>query len=1302
MEEIAPDAIAPHDGKNILDEPLKHLDTVIALYDFPGTQTSYLPLNLGDTVYVLSKSETGWWDGVVICPNNELLRGWFPHNYVRSINYVQPVLNKLKSNREIDSITAANTAANVLIPLFTNLLQKNLVDSEKNSPANSTRKNSLVSFASSETSIPSDSKSHAAHISSMNSTLSAPNQASISHALSTDDLFLNIQFLSLEDAEQAAEDYKKTHKQNIVWLPRCTTGGDVVFYCDKLDIYCESMPLVTFDAEFEIDAKFALPSRNAFYDTSLVKYESEYPIMNDVNKNMLGESRNPSSSSKDFNSLKRDSSGSMSSQSTNTSQYHNFSQPFFAVDGLFYNHPTDIAHWSELKQQFNYLLHLSHKAIKNSDKHLFSAHFSRVNKLISAMASISRLISNDYVKTKYEDSIKRKLKRIVNSYSQIYINGILHLSMMHYAQDSTSTKVFNIDVSRIAKNDAPVSFDKQCTQLDESVDLSQGTVNEDGTFVSYLQQIEFEMNNLKQDMNAVMNIFIALGKNKKIKNSDYDLSDASDDEGEDRYNILPQVYPRFIAEEFNGGNWCNPFFASKNPVLNASGDGLKNRYHLKIIIDREAYDSIRTFSEEMIKLSEETLEYIDPKVQHLYYNIILKNERNTQILRLIYKYLYHASMLIDIMESFDFTIFCLIQRFSSAEGNPDKILNELRNKSEERPTYESTSNLTFDYPIVLEFFLLKQQFHDLIARIVMATQSLTLEDPDVFKGIRNDDPLIYNRDILKIPTEKAAMLLTNLLVEQSNQVNGKSISKNCDTLMYSYLLDGIKFLDSVLPVIQLLIDERENVLNYATRVMHDDLNVQLLLMERNNTVLSEKSDEGHSYYTGKKQSNDIPWYLEGDDEYDLLLDIKGNIKGGTKEALISHLTHHDYFDSNFNTAFLLTFATMLSIGELIELLIDRFNFEAPEGLSYEEYNAWISKKQNPIRLRVMNVMKLLMEKHWADSYYNEDVIKHWLTFVQSPQVRAFSVGKVLEGDLLTLLNHEVVCHEKRPSLPTTKPPAPLLKGSSMKKIKLLDIDYIELARQLTIKEFKLYSKITKFECLTKVWGKKSGLNENIDSITNFIRTSNQLTNYVAYMILRKQEVKKRVQLIRYFIQVAEKCKQYNNFSSMTAIISALYSSPIHRLSKTWKHVSPEILANLQSMNKLMNSSRNFNEYRDVLRFVGSEPCVPFFGVYLSDLTFVYHGNPDYLMNRTKMINFAKRSKTCEIVMGIDRFKSTAYNLLEVNDIQIYLDSWLDKCPTIEEQYQLSLNLEPRENSVHHSDHARGQKPSSSTFSFNKN
>lgn len=1326
IDEIPPDVISPHevDPKSTLDQPLKHLDTVIALYDFPGTQASHLPLNLGDTVYVLSKSPTGWWDGVVLSQNGEILRGWFPHNYVRSVNYVQPVLNQLKSNKELDSITAANTAANVLIPSFTNLLQKNFFDSERNSPSNSVRKNSVVSFASSETSIPSDSKnSNPGNSTSLASTpmSSQPqlqlipmssNQSSFSQMVPAND---EIVFTPVADAERLLEDYKVSHNRNLAWLPRFTNGGDIVYYCEQLGIYCELLPLSPFIPEIDTEVgNIEFPSSTLISNNSIIIRDSE---LNDHDRNS-GDDRKHSSSGKSFDPLKRDSNAySVNSQSSGASSYHHFSQPFFSLKGLFYNHPTDLTYWTEMREKFNYLLDLSHKALKDNNKQLYSTHFNRLTKLVSVVASASRLIQQDFVGTDYERSVRRKLKRIASSYAQLYINGILHLSVMHYSQNTPDSELFSIDISKLNKstsltadmsNSSSLSSNPELNDLNcdsssnkfNQFNFKDSSLNDkDDDYISYIQQIDIEVEILRTNMNSLTKIFLKLTRDKKVRKSDYDASDTSDEEsgGEDRYNVLPQVYPRFLVDEFNGGNWCNPFFSTKNLVLNASGDDLKNRYHLKVIIDRDAYNSIKESIDVMKALSKETLDYLDPEVQDKYFNAILKNERNTQVLKLIYKFLFYAGATIDTIESFDFTVFSLIKKTGSLEENnmtgtnkhfaspktdkDDEIaddLNTYKDLNNDNSTTEPTSSLTFDYPVVLEFFQFKQQFHNLISNIVMSTQSLTVQDPDVFKGMKEEDPLFYNRNILKIPTEKAALVLANILANQTIHSKGDSISLNPDTLMSSILKDGIKFFDSILKIIQQLIEERETILNYATRVMHDDFNVQLLLIERNNTILSERSEEGPLFYTAKKQSNDVPWYLEGDEEYDLLLDVKGNIKGGTKEALIAHLTHHDLFDSNFNTAFLLTFATIMSIGEFINLLITRFNIEAPEGLSYEEYNNWITKKQNPIKLRVMNIMKLLVEKHWSKSYYNEPVIKNWLKFAQTPPVQAFSIGKILSNDLQRLLKGEILAREREPSIPDHKPPAPLTKSFSMKKIKLLDIDYIELARQLTLMEFNYYSKITKFACLTKVWGKKSGLNEKVEPISNFIKASNQLTTFVAYMILRKADVKKRVQIIRYFVQVAEKCRQYNNFSSMTAIISALYSSPIHRLKKTWKYVSSDTLAQLQNMNKLMNSSRNFNEYRDLLKFVGSEPCVPFFGVYLSDLTFVFHGNPDYLMNRPRMINFAKRAKTCEIVLGIDRFKSMGYNLQPVPEIQKYLDLWFGQCPSIEEQYQISLNLEPRE------------------------
>lgn len=1317
---VSPEADSPH---HIDADPFELkfacLDTVIALYDFPGTQPSHLPLELGDTIYVLSKSDSGWWDGVLLNASGIVCRGWFPSNYVRSVNYVQPVLNKLQSNKELESITAANTAANVLIPLFTSLLQKNLGDSARDLASN-TRKNSVVSFALSETSM--DDKPRVAdadinvtpisgpisdsgplldtpaphHQMSFASTLSysgasvAPSSlgsGSFSHVTTPPDLQENIEFMPVEDAEKVVATLKENEAKNVVWIPRLADSGEIFYYCETLDMYCHSLPLTSCNPKVDYPGVAVdMPSKNAVETVAVLLKEFPADFCGALRDLDLHAGSRSSSLGKSFDgSAKRDSNASTVSQNS-ASLYHNFTQPFFATPGLFYQQFADLNSWTELRDQLNYLLDLTWKALEASNKQLFTMHLSELTKVVSTMMSAARLTQSDFSGTKLERSIRHRIRRVSEAFAQMYINSLLHLSMMHYTDGLVGEDYLNLGIHNLNKSTSTAPHERpsalsrgsDTTYIQPRPLSSRGSgsttplLSGDDAIASYLQQIENDIAVVRSKMNGLIDIFLKLSKDKRVHARDYDSSDVSDnDEGEDRYNVLPQTYPRFIANEFNGGNWCNPFFTGTHSFLNLSGDHLKNKYHLKIIIDNNAYERAQAFTDEIFRFTNECLVFLEPAKQDRYYNDALRNERNEQVLRVMYKSLHHASHLVDLLESFDFTVFSLVKKLSASEVLDQNVEGQTRMRSVE-------SNLTLEYPVVLEFFQDKQKLHDILAKIIINMQALTLEDPDAFAAMKEED-FSYTRDAMRDPLEKSAMLLSQILLNQLKCKQDERITFDQDLVLYGMLNDGKAICDRLLTTTKTLVEERETILNYATRVMHDNFNVDLLLAERDNTSAGLKvEDSGGQYFGGNKKPDGTPWFLEGDEEYDLLLDMSGNIKGGTREALVAHLTHHSTLDNAFNTVFMVSFATIMPIAELLELLIHRFQIEAPEGLSYEEYLQWLQQKQSKIRLKVLNVMKLIIENHWSASFNLTGVFQRWLHFLNKPEVQAFPITKKLVEDIQRVRNGEDISIKPEPLPVTEKAPAALTKGFSLRKMRLLDIEYVELARQLTLREFKLYCNISKLACIHKVWGKRSGVNESISSIQNFIKSSNQLTNFVAYLILRKDDPRKRVKVIRYFVQVAEWCRQYNNFSSMTAIISALYSSPIHRLKKTWAYVTKDTLNRLQNMNKLMNSSRNFNEYRDMLKFIGSEPCVPFFGVYLSDLTFVYHGNPDHLLNRTRMVNFAKRAKTVEIVTGIDRFKQVHYNFHLVPDIQTFIDLWFDKCPTINEQYQLSLNIEPRE------------------------
>lgn len=72
--------------------------------------------------------------------------------------------------------------------------------------------------------------------------------------------------------------------------------------------------------------------------------------------------------------------------------------------------------------------------------------------------------------------------------------------------------------------------------------------------------------------------------------------------------------------------------------------------------------------------------------------------------------------------------------------------------------------------------------------------------------------------------------------------------------------------------------------------------------------------------------------------------------------------------------------------------------------------------------------------------------------------------------------------------PIAPPPSIIPKGKQ--KLKLLDIDALELARQLTLFESQLYQKIRPMECLQRAREQKT---ENIDNIAVVIQTSNRVS-----------------------------------------------------------------------------------------------------------------------------------------------------------------------------------------------------------------
>jgi hypothetical protein len=114
----------------------------------------------------------------------------------------------------------------------------------------------------------------------------------------------------------------------------------------------------------------------------------------------------------------------------------------------------------------------------------------------------------------------------------------------------------------------------------------------------------------------------------------------------------------------------------------------------------------------------------------------------------------------------------------------------------------------------------------------------------------------------------------------------------------------------------------------------------------------------------------------------------------------------------------------------------------------------------------------------------------------------------------------------------------------------------------------------------------------------------------------------------------------------------------------------------------------YANYRKCLKEL-APPAIPFLGVYLTDLTFLELGNPDFLPD-SHFINFEKRRKVYQLIKEIQKYQHSFYSFISVPQIQEFLkkigDSkggpvgWEDSGPVLteEELYQKSHFFEPKE------------------------
>jgi hypothetical protein len=434
--------------------------------------------------------------------------------------------------------------------------------------------------------------------------------------------------------------------------------------------------------------------------------------------------------------------------------------------------------------------------------------------------------------------------------------------------------------------------------------------------------------------------------------------------------------------------------------------------------------------------------------------------------------------------------------------------------------------------------------------------------------------------------------------------------------------------------------------------------------------------------------------------HELVYNKEGQISGGSLPALVEQLTTYETTpDSVFVTTFYLTFRLFTTPVELAQSLIDRFDY--------------IGDSQTvgvPVRLRVYNVFKGWLESHWSsdsDSAALGIILSFATGKLRSSMPAAgkrlaeltSKVTEVRAGALVPRLVSSIgktgvsntmftPADSNVPSSVISKSQLNALRSSKEGKAQcsILDFEPLELARQFTIIESRLFCSIQPEELLALEWTKKSDSKAvNVKAMSTL---STDLANLVADTILHLEDAKKRAAIIKQWVKIAAKCLELNNYDSLMAIICSLNSSMVMRLKRTWELVSIKTKARLEELKAITDVGRNYAVLRQRLQN-HIAPCIPFVGIYLTDLTFIDVGNGttrqlpgESGQESVSVINFDKHMKTAKIIGQLQSFQ-VPYRLAAIPEMQDWMEAQIQRVRSsdqanVQSYYRRSLLLEPRD------------------------
>jgi len=416
------------------------------------------------------------------------------------------------------------------------------------------------------------------------------------------------------------------------------------------------------------------------------------------------------------------------------------------------------------------------------------------------------------------------------------------------------------------------------------------------------------------------------------------------------------------------------------------------------------------------------------------------------------------------------------------------------------------------------------------------------------------------------------------------------------------------------------------------------------------------------------------------------------IKGGTLLKLVERLTYHKYADPTFVRIFLTTYRSFCKPSEFLDLLVKRYDIPEPQSIEKEQMvcqrghaavredlKRFRKEYAQPVQLRVLNVIRQWVDQHFYDFERENELLEKLEAFFSRIR-RSKAVKKWVESiDKIIQRRKESTTFSPEHSFSHPKPPVEWHLTQDPDKFDILTLHPLEIGRQLTLLQSEMFRAIKASELVGVVWTKKDKEILSPNAL-RMIRFSNTVTYWFEKSIIDAKNFEERVAVVSRIIEILLVFQDLNNFNGMMEVVSALNSAPIYRLHLTFAELNPKRLQALDDAKELADT--HSKKYVEKLRSI-NPPCVPFLGMYLTNILKIEEGNPDFIPNREEgIINFTKRRMVADITGEIQQYQNQPYNLQTEILIRAFFEDLKPFGDMLEKEindslYDGSLQIEPR-------------------------